>query len=439
MGEGESVKRRDLREIAREHATPVEGGAAAVWFPAAELVPWADNPRFNAPEHVAQVVASIRRFGWGAPVIVNARDGTLAAGHSRTLAARELGMLLVPVRFMDLEPEEAELLALADNRLTETGRWDDRKLAEVLVRHRDRDREALKVAGFEAQVVAAHIRQAAKEAAVLARGGEDVDVDPTLGEQFRAKHGVELGQVWAFEGRAGEHRMLVGDCTSTERVSLLMGEERADSAWTDPPYGVAYKAKAGSIFNDDLPVAEHRAFLARMGAAMVGALEPGAATYWAGPAGPPIQQMVLAMSDAGIALKQQLVWVKDQFVLGHSDYHYRHEVILYGRTPGAGRMGRSSARWWGDNTADSVFEVPRPKRSAEHPTMKPVDLIRPMIENSTPPGGLVYEPFLGSGSTMAAAELSAMRCYGLEIDPNYAAVVVDRMIRMGCKATLQQA
>jgi DNA modification methylase len=162
--------------------------------------------------------------------------------------------------------------------------------------------------------------------------------------------------------------------------------------------------------------------------------------YIAHPAGALYVAFGVAVNAAGWQIHQSLVWVKDSMVLGHSDYHYRHEPILYGYTPGEGRAGRGQhrgSRWYGDNAQTSVIEVPRPKRSAEHPTMKPVELILRCIRNSCPRSAILLDPFLGSGSTLAAAEVSDRTCYGTEIDPKYVDVVVLRWQALnGQEATL---
>jgi len=156
------------------------------------------------------------------------------------------------------------------------------------------------------------------------------------------------------------------------------------------------------------------------------ALKPGAPIYIAHPAGRQSVTFGQCFLDRDWKLHQTLVWVKDTIVLGHSDYHYRHEPILFGYKPGEGRHGRGGKGWYGDNAQASVFEVPRPKASPEHPTSKPVDLILTCLRNSTKRKDVVYEPFMGSGSTLIAAEQLGRRCYGLEIDPRYCDVVVRR-------------
>ncbi|MFD7922530.1 DNA-methyltransferase [Streptomyces sp. NPDC059740] len=136
-----------------------------------------------------------------------------------------------------------------------------------------------------------------------------------------------------------------------------------------------------------------------------------------------------AFLQAGWDLRQNLIWVKDALVLGRSDYHYRHEPILYGFTdpePGSGRLGRGGDRWYGDNAQTSVLEVAKPPRSEDHPTMKPVELITRCLANSCPPGGIVYEPFGGSGSTLIAAHTTGRRARLVELDPRYVDVICRR-------------
>lgn len=210
--------------------------------------------------------------------------------------------------------------------------------------------------------------------------------------------------------------------------------------WTDPPYGVDYTGKtpaALTIRNDG--GAQLAQLLADSFTAADGALKPGARFYLAAPPGPREFDFHQAIGATGWKLHQGLVWVKDQFVLGHSDYHYRHEPILYGYKPGPGRAGRGNhkgSRWYADHSQDSVFEVARPKASRDHPTMKPVALIEACLRNSSLPADLVLEPFAGSGSTLIACENLGRRCYAIEIDPAYCDVIVDRWERhSGQKAT----
>jgi len=198
--------------------------------------------------------------------------------------------------------------------------------------------------------------------------------------------------------------------------------------WTDPPYGVGYvgkTARALRIANDEAE--QGPAVFAA--ACRVAPLAPSAPFYVAVPAGPRQLDFLLAVRDVGWRLHQELIWVKNSIVLGHSDYHYAHEPILYGYTPGAGRPGRGAhagTRWYGDNSASSVLEYDKPARSIEHPTMKPVALVEECLANSTRAGDAIYEPFAGSGSTLIAAERLGRCCHAIEIDPAYAQVTIER-------------
>ena len=196
-----------------------------------------------------------------------------------------------------------------------------------------------------------------------------------------------------------------------------------------PPYGVGYVGKtkdALTIENDGWGA---DALVAAVFVNALDAVNPGAPFYCASPAGSRSFTFWRAIVDAGWQFHEELVWVKDSMVLGHSDYHFRHEPILYGYAPGEGRSGRgkhAGSRWFGDHSQTTVLEYDRPKRSSEHPTMKPVALVAAMLANSTPVGGSVLDPFSGSGSTIIAAEQLGRRCYAMEIDPRYVAVAIKR-------------
>jgi ParB/RepB/Spo0J family partition protein len=424
------------RAPAPSGASPTE--AAAEWVATSALRPWGSNPRKN-DDAVAAVTESIRRFGFGAPILARRANGEIIAGHTRWKAAQQLGLDRVPVRFLDLDPVDAHLLALADNRLGEEASWDDEMLAAVLADLKAHDAD-LAATGFSDQELAELLAEAAA-------GDERADApEPELSraDELQAKWATEPGQLWTIESRSAPgkaHRLLCGDSTRGDDVERLMGSDRASCMWTDPPYGVAYVGRQASkltIANDTLSGQRLFDFLAAsFVAADTRALSKGAAVYVAHPAGAASLQFLLAFEHTGWRVHQSLVWVKDKMVLGHSDYHYIHEPILLGYTPAkSGRRGRGGEGWYGDNTQTSVFEVPRPKSSDEHPTMKPPELVAAMVRNSSPPGGLVFDPFSGSGSTMAACETSGRACAAIEIDPRYVAVALERMSAMGQTPTL---
>ena len=205
------------------------------------------------------------------------------------------------------------------------------------------------------------------------------------------------------------------------------GQRRADCIWTDPPYGVDYVGKtedALTIKNDTTSNLE--TLLTGAYTTSIKASRPGAPVYIAHADTQRVTFQTCA-EEAGLVFRENLIWVKNTLVLGHSDYHYKHEPILYGFTPGGnGRLGRGGARWFGDDSQTTVFEVDKPARNADHPTMKPVALIQAMIKNSCPPGGTILDCFAGSGSTLIAAYGLGMNALLVEYDPRYADVICRR-------------
>jgi DNA modification methylase len=259
---------------------------------------------------------------------------------------------------------------------------------------------------------------------------EDPGPQVDKAEELREKWQVEPGQLWQL----GEHRLICGDCTDKAVVERLMGGEKAVCMWTDPPYGVEYVGKtkdALTIENDGADGLE--GLLLSSFSVANDILEPGAPFYVAHPAGALQVIFLNTVVAVGWRIHEQLVWVKDSMVLGHSDYHYKHEPILYGWTPGEGRSGRGDhegSRWHGDNSQVSVFEIPRPKRSELHPTMKPPELVQAHLNNSTMPGEIVYEPFDGSGTTLVACEQIGRICRACELSPKFVAVALERWSTM---------
>lgn len=383
-----------------------------VALPVAELATKASpyNPRTISDHDLDALRKSLRFFGTVEPIIVNERSGHIVGGHQRVKAAQAEGLDTLPVVYVDLDDPSEKQLNLALNRVS--GEWDIEKLGALLG-----DLEAagadLGLTGFTAQEIEALCR-------VEPAGGL---TDPDDVPEPPLDPATQLGDLITM----GDHRLLCGDATDGTAVERLLDGQQAACMWTDPPYGVDYVGKTADslkIQNDGADGLE--ALLAGAFAAADQVLSPGAAMYVAHPAGRNAATFAMAFIAAGWRLHQTLVWVKDTIVLGHSDYHYRHEPILYGYKPGDGRWGRGGKGWYGDNAQASVFEVPRPKASPDHPTSKPVELIVRCLQNSSRKGAVVYEPFAGSGSTPIACERLGRQCYALEIDPVYCDVVVQR-------------
>lgn len=394
--------------------------APAEWVDPADLVPWPGNPRRNDGKPVEAVAKSIERFGFGAPIVARKANREIIAGHTRWKAARHLGLTEVPVRFLDISEREAHLLALADNRQTELTPWDEPALAEALS---DFGLEDAELAGWDSEALGA-LADVVADFGPLEPGPEEADdaevpeppADPVTG----------LGDVWAL----GEHRLVCGDSTDPGTLRIALEGREASMVFTDPPYGVSYVGKTADALEiendgeDGLPDLLRASF-----AAIVGVTKPGAPWYVCAPPGPLTLEFGNQLLAIGV-LRQRLVWVKDAFVLGRSDYHYRHEDIYYGWTPGGPHRAPP------DRKQDSVWEIPRPRRNAEHPTMKPVELVRKALELSSDPGALVVEPFGGSGTTIIACEESGRRCGAIELSPAYCDVIVERWENLtGGKAT----
>ena len=227
------------------------------------------------------------------------------------------------------------------------------------------------------------------------------------------------GDLWQL----GEHRVLCGDATVEDEVQRLFRTKRARWMWTDPPYGVEYEGGTSdrlTIANDDaagLPGLLSAAF----GHADA-VLARGAPIYCASPAGKLSLVFGRAFEEVGWHFHQTLVWVKDGFVLGRSDYHYRHEPVLYGWKP-------PGHRWYAGRSQDTIFELPLPRSSPDHPTTKPVALVEAHLRNSSRRGSVGYDPFLGSGTTLIASERLGRRCYAMELEPRYVDVAVRRWQR----------
>jgi DNA modification methylase len=375
--------------------------------PLAGLRPWPENPRRIAPARLEDLKRSLRddpEMLWARPLLA-LPDGTVFCGNQRLRAARELGMERIPVVVVDVDWQRAQLWALRDNNAW--GDWDQPLLAELLAE--------LTAAGVDLALTGFEGREVDR---ILAGFGSVSDPDD-LPAFPAGEPNSQPGHLYPL----GEHQLLCGDARDPEQLRMLMAGEQAELLVTDPPYGVGYVGKtrdALTIRNDDqegLPTLLRDAF-----SAVDTVIAPGGRFYIFSPAGPAGTEFRLAVQEVGWHLHQSLVWVKDSIVLGHSDYHFRHEDLLFGWTPGSGRPGRGrhrGTRWFGDNGQSSVLFADRPKRSAEHPTAKPVGLLEILLGNSSRRGDLVFDPFAGSGSTLIAAERLGRRCCAVEIDPRY--------------------
>lgn len=376
----------------------------------ATLRPYENNPRLN-DDAVVAVAASIRQFGFRQPIVIDA-EGVIVIGHTRWRAAQHLGLAEVPVHVAEgLSTEQIRALRIADNKTGELAEWDLDKLGIELQALADSDPELdLSAFGFDPDELARLLDPG------VADGLTDPDDIPAVPEAGQTL--TQPGDLWLL----GEHRLLCGDSAEPEQVALLMDGGQADLLLTDPPYNVAYEGgtdAAMTIANDDMDDASYRHFLVATLGAAVAVLRPGGAFYcWhADSEGLTVRG---ACANIGLTVRQCLVWVKSSLVLGRQDYQWKHEPCLYGWKDGAAHT------WLSDRSQTTVLEFDKPTRNGEHPTMKPVPLFLYLVRNSCAPGGIVLDPFGGSGTTMIAAEQTGRRARLMELDPRYCDVIVRR-------------
>lgn len=387
----------------------------------AALMPYARNSRTHSDEQVEQIARSIREFGFTNPVLIDGA-GEIVAGHGRILGARKIGMEMVPcIRLLHLSEAQRRAYVIADNKLAMNAGWDDALLSVEIKDLADIGFD-LTLTGFSDGELADLLNPATR------KGLTDPDDVP----EVPAVPVSKPSDVWLL----GRHRLMCGDSINADDVARLMCGQKADMVFTDPPYNVDYgsnknpRHKIRTIENDNMTTTEWDAFTLAYLSVILSTCDGN---------------IYIAMSDKELGHLQQtfillggkwasfIIWVKDRLVLSPKDFHSRHETLLYGWKDGVKHRIRVE-----DRTQDDVWEIPRPSRSDEHPTMKPVALPLRAIENSSHPGGIVFDPFMGGGSTLLACEKSGRQCRGIEIAPQYVDVVINRWQNFtGLHATLE--
>ena len=396
---------------------------AAEWVLLTDLVPWDKNPRKN-DEAVKEVAKSIKRLGFGAPIVARREDRTVIAGHTRLRAAKLLKLDRVPVRYVDISPADSRLMSLADNRIGETAEWDNKLLAEVLGEFSFDD---IELAGWDQ-------RDLDKLGLDILNGNAntDIDAEPQMNRasELQKQWGTELGQLW----RCGEHLILCGDSADPECVKRVMGQERAHLVFTDPPYGVSIsKANAvraahgvgkatADIVSDDLSPEELKA---KIQPAFENirklVMSDDCTVFVTAPQGGDLGMMMMMMRDAGLPPRHVLIWDKEQptFSMGRLDYDYEHEPILL-------TWGKRHKRPMLGEHKTSVWRIHRPQKSLEHPTMKPVELYVNALLNNSEANDIAYDAYSGSGTMMLACEQTGRRARVIELMPGYVAVTLQR-------------
>lgn len=383
------------------------------------IIPYVRNPRKNQSA-IAAVKSSLKEYGFQQPLVID-RDNVIVVGHTRFAAALELGMKDVPVKYADgLSPTQIKGYRIMDNRSAQNSEWDMELLNLEIQDLKELDFD-LDLTGFNPDELAGIIL----DGEPATEGDTEPQTDRA--EELRERWGVEEGQLWAL----GDHRLLCGDSTKADDVARVMNGQLAELVVTDPPYGVSYADKNSflnaidkgnciqtEIKNDHLDKEQTQELWKSAFCEMSKAMGKGAVVYCFMPQGGDQMMMMMMMMGAGIEPRHELIWLKNNHVLGRTDYAYKHEPILYAWKEGG-------HKFYGDFQT-SILEYPRPQKADMHPTMKPVELVMKLIENSSQSGGILYEPFSGSGTTIIACENIKRRCRAIELSPGYVATALQR-------------
>ncbi|QRZ15970.1 site-specific DNA-methyltransferase [Paracoccus methylovorus] len=380
-------------------------------MPVGQLVPYARNARTHSDDQVAQIAASMAEFGFTNPILIG-EDGVIIAGHGRLMAAQRLGLSEVPVIVLaHLNAAQRRALVVADNKIALNAGWDTEILLEQieLIRAEGFDIDLVGFSDDELGELLAEIE--APETARALEGEDDIPEPP-------AEPVTRPGDLWIL----GNHRLLCGDSTVATDVERVLAGVTPLLMVTDPPYGVEYDpswrnkalgqatTRTGKVLNDDK--ADWRE---------AWALFPGDVAYvWHGA----LHATTVADSliACGFNIRSQIIWAKDRLILSRGDYHWQHEPCWYAvRAKGKGH-------WAGDRKQTTLWHITSRDQDAEtvHGTQKPVECMRRPILNNSSPGQAIYEPFMGSGTTLIAAETTGRSCLGIELNPAYVDVAIER-------------
>ncbi|PVZ48626.1 site-specific DNA-methyltransferase [Thalassobacter stenotrophicus] len=382
-------------------------------WPIERLRPYARNARLHSDHQVAVLAANMLTFGWTMPCMIS-DDGELISGHGRILAATKLGLSKIPVmRMSHLDEDKRRALRLSDNSVGDLAEWDELNLGLEII--------DLQTLGFDTDLLG-FSPEFLDNLLRAAQGLDEADNGSTEGEDDIPEPPVTPVSVAGDLWQLGSHRLICGDSTSADVVGRLLGGVKPLLMVTDPPYGVEYDPswrnqagaaktkRTGKVLNDD-----------RADWREAWSLFPGDVAYiWHGA----LHAATVADSlvAAGFAIRSQIIWAKDRLVLSRGDYHWQHEPCWYAvRAKGKGH-------WAGDRKQTTLWQIANKDQDAAtvHGTQKPVECMRRPILNNSSPGQAVYEPFMGSGTTLIAAETTGRLCYGVELNPVYVDVAIER-------------
>ena len=386
-------------------------------IPATQLNPAKYNPRKDLkpgdPEY-EKLLRSVKEFGYVEPVIWNERTGNIVGGHQRFKVLKQLGYTEIQCVVVDLSEAREKALNVALNKIG--GEFEMELLYGLLYELQDEDIDVT-LTGYDMSELEEMFQKQAKKGKV---NEDDFDADAEAAAIVTPV--TQPGDIWLV----GRHRLMCGDSTDPKQVARLMDGKRARMIFTDPPWNVDYggskapKYKPRQIMNDNMTQEDFFEFLTDAAKSMAAACEPGALTYvvmsaqeWG--------SLMPAMQRAGFHWSSTIIWYKDRFVLSRKDYMTQYEPIWFGWVEGARRLIELR-----DRTQSDVWEIPRPMKSDEHPTMKPIVLVTRALHNSSHYGDIVLDAFGGSGTTLIACEEADRLCCTMELDPKYCDVIVKR-------------
>ena len=379
-------------------------------LPLKELKPAAYNPRKKlkkGDKEYEKIKQSLLKFGYVDPILVN-EDLTVIGGHQRLTVLKDLDYETAKCVIVKLSKEDEKALNIALNKIT--GQWDEALLADLLLDLQESDFN-LDLTGFEPPEIDdilsnVHDKELSED---------EFDVE----EELKKPTVSRRGDVWQL----GKHRVICGDSTKSETYDQLLGDKKANLVVTDPPYNVDVEETAGKILNDNMSDRDFYQFLLSMFTQVENHMEDDASIYvfHADTEGLNFRK---AFKDAGFYLSGCCIWKKNSLVLGRSPYQWQHEPCLYGWKK------KGKHQWFSDRKQTTIWEYDRPKSSRDHPTMKPIQLMAYPIQNSSMRGTIVLDPFLGSGSTLIAADQTGRVCYGIELDEKFVDVIVKRYIEV---------
>jgi DNA modification methylase len=395
-----------------------------------DLKPSSRNARTHSDKQINQIGASIRQFGFNNPILID-NDNSIIAGHGRWQAARKLGVHEVPtICLAHLSPDEIRAYMLADNKLAEKAGWDADILAIEFQHLSSLDLGfELEITGFETGEIDFLIGDSLSDQ--LDPADEVIESDPNQPVRSR------LGDLWAL----GKHRLYCGNSLATGSYEALMGKERAQMVFTDPPYNVpidGHVCGTGSIQHREFAMAsgemssdEFINFLGRSMAMMTACVQSGAIMFycmdWRH-----MQEILSAGQKTGLELKNLCIWVKDNGGMG-SLYRSRHELVFvfkHGNTPHInnvelGKHGRYRTNVW-EYAGVNSLKKDRMEELAMHPTVKPAQMVADAIMDCSKHNGIILDPFGGSGTTLIAAEKTGRQARLIEFDLHYCDVILSR-------------